>query len=310
MTQATTVSLLIPAYKPDYFEECLQSCLAQQGPVTEIIISDDCPDDSIHTIIKPYLDSAHPRITYKRNTPSLGLAANYLQLAEMARSEWCKYVDDDDRLAPHCISTLLNKVAADTALIIGGCELIQEGNRREVKKMDIPAYTAGEDYFLHTYPRAPITLFTRFMVRTSVMKALLEAPLPAGMISLDELVGLHACLHGGIAYQPEVVCMHRNFESGYSRNTDLHVLQDDRAYFMAPYTAAQNDPRFRPTELKKWKKRMLRKYTRGILSKLIKQKRHHDLKQFCAMLRKEFGLLAYDAMFSPRLIVKLIKSIF
>ena len=59
-----TVSILIPAYKPIWFKECLQSALKQDFPVKEVVVSDDCPTDEIEKIVRAFDDE---RIKYHRN---------------------------------------------------------------------------------------------------------------------------------------------------------------------------------------------------------------------------------------------------
>lgn len=50
MSQQDLVSILIPAYKSDFFEQALLSAMAQDWQNTEIIVCDDSENDSIRII--------------------------------------------------------------------------------------------------------------------------------------------------------------------------------------------------------------------------------------------------------------------
>ncbi len=308
MTSTADVSILIPAYKPQWFAQCLDSCMGQTAAVREIIISDDCPTDAIYQIVQPRL--ADPRIRYVRNTPALGLAANYLQCARMATSGWLKFFDDDDILHPDGVELLMRHATGDVSLVMGGCRMQREDGTSRDKLEQLPPLTRGMDYFLHTYPRTPITLFSRMLVRRDVMDQLLAEPIPARMISLDELVGLRACLAGDIAWEPGMVCDHRDFSGGYSRNVEPEVLLDDLAYVTNPHDHAAAARLAPASALRRWRATMVRKYARGVITKFIQQRDHAGLRTFLGHLYARFGLLAVRCALSPRLIIKFAKSFF
>jgi glycosyltransferase involved in cell wall biosynthesis len=104
MTPASPlVSILIPAYHPRFFAQALESALAQAYPNIEILVCDDCPDRGIQQIVER---AASPRVRYVRNPHRLGFAANFTQCFELARGEYIKFLNDDDRLRPWCVGTL------------------------------------------------------------------------------------------------------------------------------------------------------------------------------------------------------------
>lgn len=303
----TDVSLLIPAYKPEWFEQCLRSCLAQTLPAREIIISDDCPTDDIRRIVEPHL--ADPRLRYVRNTPSLGLAANYLQLARLASCRWLKFFDDDDILHPEGLERLMRRTDAGVSLVLGGCRMLKENGAVLEKQEPLPPRTQGMDYFLRTYTKVPLTLFSRMLIRADVAKALLADDIPPRMISLDELMGLRAALAGDVAWEPAIICDHRDFSGGYSRNREPQVLMDDLAFVTNPHDHALKEQLAPPAALRRWRSAMVRKYARGAISKFIKHKDRQGLRTFLRHLYARFGLLAVRCALSPRLLVKYGKSL-
>jgi glycosyltransferase involved in cell wall biosynthesis len=96
------VSILIPAYSPRFFEECLLSALAQSYEPLEILIGDDCPDDSIERIVTD-LAAGDQRVRYIRHEQTLGGRWNYIRLFELAAGEYIKFLNDDDLLDPECV---------------------------------------------------------------------------------------------------------------------------------------------------------------------------------------------------------------
>lgn len=98
------VSILIPAYSPQFFAQALGSALAQTWPNIEIVVSDDCPGEEIRAIVESMPD---PRVRYERHVPALGFAGNFTRLLDLARGEYIKYLNHDDLLAPACVQNLL-----------------------------------------------------------------------------------------------------------------------------------------------------------------------------------------------------------
>lgn len=99
------VSICIPAYKPQHFEQCLASALGQTYTDTEILVSDDCPDDSIKQICDRYPGA----VIYSRNPNPDGKGSrNVLNVLANASGEYIKFLFDDDLLHPDCIAGLLS----------------------------------------------------------------------------------------------------------------------------------------------------------------------------------------------------------
>jgi predicted SAM-dependent methyltransferase/glycosyltransferase involved in cell wall biosynthesis len=103
---APLVSVLIPAYRADWFSSALQSARSQTYDNLEIIVSDDSPDDKVGDVIRKAM-TADKRIVYHRNVPPEGGLNNYLKLFALANGIYVKYLNDDDTLAPTCIEKML-----------------------------------------------------------------------------------------------------------------------------------------------------------------------------------------------------------
>jgi GT2 family glycosyltransferase len=107
MNAPRLVSIVIPAYKPAYFEVALRSAFAQDYDDLEIVICDDCRDDGIRNILERLTPESPWPIRYFHNEHSLGEALNVARGISEARGEYIKFLYDDDMLEPDCVSALL-----------------------------------------------------------------------------------------------------------------------------------------------------------------------------------------------------------
>jgi len=106
------VSILIPAYRPDFFDACIASALAQTHRDFEIIVSDDCPTEDIAQLMAKWVD---PRIRYVRNPTPRRYATNRDNLVRLARGKYLKFLFDDDILYPRSVELLLHALESTGA---------------------------------------------------------------------------------------------------------------------------------------------------------------------------------------------------
>ena len=99
-TQTTTpsVSILIPTYmQENMLDKAIASALMQNFESLEVVVVDDCSDDSTENLCKKWL--IDPRFRYVRNEQNKGRVANYQNaLFNIARGEWVLMLDGDDYL--------------------------------------------------------------------------------------------------------------------------------------------------------------------------------------------------------------------
>lgn len=89
-------NFLLPAYKPDFFREALDSILGQTYKDFKLIILDDCSPYDLKSIVDEYAD---PRISYSRNEVNMGgksLVSCWNKLLGMADSDYIILASDDD----------------------------------------------------------------------------------------------------------------------------------------------------------------------------------------------------------------------
>jgi hypothetical protein len=109
------VSILIPAYHERFFAEALASALSQTYPLLEVVVCDDSPGAAIAATVQRAADS---RIRYVRNPARLGFAGNFTQCFELARGEYLKFLNDDDRLHPQCVEALAGILRSNSAVTL------------------------------------------------------------------------------------------------------------------------------------------------------------------------------------------------
>ncbi|WP_282371151.1 glycosyltransferase [Pseudomonas sp. PS02290] len=107
MSASRLVSIVIPAYKPTYFELALRSAFAQDYDQLEIVICDDCRDGGIRALVDQLTPESPFPIRYFFNEHSLGEALNGARGVREARGEYIKFLYDDDLLEPECVSALV-----------------------------------------------------------------------------------------------------------------------------------------------------------------------------------------------------------
>jgi len=149
------VSILIPAYKAQFFEACLNSAIAQSYQNTELIIMDDSMDTKIGKITTKY-SKKHSKINYIRNVQNIGDLANYLKCFRQSKGDLIKYLNDDDLLHPHCIETMVDilRQHPDVTLITSHRQCINEKGEeiRNIKACKSPVKVNSKingDYFIN-----------------------------------------------------------------------------------------------------------------------------------------------------------------
>ncbi len=104
--ESPLVSIVIPAYRPDFLASCLGSALSQTYSNLEIIVCDDSTTEDIERIVETFSQRGIP-LRYQRNSPPLGEARNLTQAVRLSSGAFIKPLYDDDQLMPECVEKLL-----------------------------------------------------------------------------------------------------------------------------------------------------------------------------------------------------------
>jgi glycosyltransferase involved in cell wall biosynthesis len=123
---APSISILIPAFRPTWINEAIQSALAQTFKDFELIISDDSADDEAEKLVSTWSDR---RLQYFRNPTRGSPGRNRDFLISRARGEYIKFLFDDDFLCPHSLELLLSMASrTDCALAFHSCKVVDDNS--------------------------------------------------------------------------------------------------------------------------------------------------------------------------------------
>ncbi|MRW84530.1 glycosyltransferase [Pseudoduganella sp. FT26W] len=127
------VSIVIPTYKPAYFEQCLRSAIGQTYPNLEILISDNCPTEAIRDICARF-----PGVIYQRC--SVTRADNVLAALYGAKGEYVKPLFDDDILHPFCVERMVAaaSIVPDIDLVFAASGVIDKDNAMVRRRVPYP----------------------------------------------------------------------------------------------------------------------------------------------------------------------------
>lgn len=111
------ISIIVPVYNTEkYLDQCIQSVLAQTYTNWELLLINDGSTDSSGIICDKYAaEENRIRVIHQKN---LGVSAARLKGLKDALGTWIVFLDADDELMPHALSTYHAAIADGIDLII------------------------------------------------------------------------------------------------------------------------------------------------------------------------------------------------
>lgn len=103
-----------------FLKRAIASALLQES-AHEIIVIDDCSSDGT----AEYLSALPGKIKFSVNPRNLGHAESVNRGVALATGDWIKLLDDDDYLAPDCLSILARELAHYPSAVIASCQAAQ-----------------------------------------------------------------------------------------------------------------------------------------------------------------------------------------
>lgn len=112
------ISVCIPTYNgATYLSDCLDSVVKQTFQNMEILVVDDGSSDESVAIAQRYV-RVDRRVRVIANKRHVGLVENWNRCVDLANGEWIKFVFQDDRIEPSCISRMVNASRAGVDLVV------------------------------------------------------------------------------------------------------------------------------------------------------------------------------------------------
>ena len=120
------VSIVIPCYNQvHYTYACLQSILEHTGDVSyEVIIADDVSTDATAE-----LDKFVEGLVIRRNSTNQGFLRNCNQAALAARGKYIMFLNNDTKVTPGWLSSLVNLIESDPSIGMVGSKLVYPDGR-------------------------------------------------------------------------------------------------------------------------------------------------------------------------------------
>lgn len=146
-------SITIPAYKPQFLHECIESVLMQTYQDFELIIVDDNSPYHLEKIVGCFNDS---RIRYYKNNKGFGgyhVVGNWNKCLEYARGEFIICMGDDDKLLPNCLADYVELIEKYPGLDIYHVrtEMIDENGQIIDMQIPFPEYESVYSMIWNTW---------------------------------------------------------------------------------------------------------------------------------------------------------------
>ena len=130
------VSVIIPTYnRASFLRRSVRSVLEQSYTDLEIVIVDGGSTDGTRDVIEAF-DDDRLRIHYRKRPQGLSSARN--KAMELATGEYIAFLDDDDRLAPSAIETLVDALVdrpEGCAGAFGGWLTVRNGGETAIRSV-------------------------------------------------------------------------------------------------------------------------------------------------------------------------------
>lgn len=150
------VSVIITTYnRPDFIEKAIQSVLDQTYKNWELIIVNDAGENIESWIANNYYDLYRSKqLSYIHKEKNAGLGAARNTGLEYVNGKYVNFLDDDDRMYPHHVETLVRFAEKDNKKIVYGdavYEISQKENGQYVVKNKVIVYSFNyqEDMLLY-----------------------------------------------------------------------------------------------------------------------------------------------------------------
>lgn len=112
------ISVIIPVYNAaTTIDDCIRSVVEQDTDNWELILVDDGSEDNSGEICDAWVAKDNRIIVWHQKNG--GRSAARYNGVRMAKGEWCCFIDADDKIPPHALSLLTEKIADDTDIVFG-----------------------------------------------------------------------------------------------------------------------------------------------------------------------------------------------
>jgi hypothetical protein len=201
------VSIIIPLYNQQlrYFQEALESALAQTYPAVEVVVSDNHSTNDVPA----WLAAQHDvRLRIVRPDRFLSMVEHFQFAADQAQGDWILYLCSDDYLYPRCVETLVTYLPPD------GSAAVAYGDLASADFRDL-------NHIKFFYNQKPTGFRT---ASESINELIRQRPffawIPGGMLRRDAYMHCRSLLDGQITYGFDVALLLKAHEVGGAMYVD------------------------------------------------------------------------------------------
>jgi len=116
--QSPLVSVVIPAYKPAFLEQALDSVARQTWDNLELVVCDDSTGDAVQSLVQAFAARVSFPVNYSRNPGRLGEVGGMTRGVQEARGKYIKFLHDDDELEPDCVTRLAQALESSPSIVL------------------------------------------------------------------------------------------------------------------------------------------------------------------------------------------------
>lgn len=188
MVQSELVTIGIPTYsRAELVIESIESCLAQDYPNIEIVVSDNASPDNTESAIQNIGDE---RVKYHRFLEPVEPYRNWNNCIAHASGHYMTLLSDDDLLDANFISTLVAefKKHPHASLVRGSVRCIDINRRKLWEYSDYPYVETPEDFLIQRIKNRRRQFLPGFMFKTDVINqvGMFENNEMPNMLHLDD----------------------------------------------------------------------------------------------------------------------------
>lgn len=214
------VSIAMATYNGEkYLKEQLDSIYVQTHKHIEVIVCDDCSNDSTVEILKEY--SAKYGLKYYVNENNLGYVKNFEKAISLCSGDFIALSDQDDVWQENKIEILMENIG-DNLLIHSDASLVSENGSliSRVWKKNIDSHKCFEDFLFLNVVTGCTVLFSKKLLDEVL-------PFPDGLAYHDWYLAIHAAKNGKIIYLNKPLVKYRQHlaqDTGTSSSNYVYKL--------------------------------------------------------------------------------------
>lgn len=111
---APLISIVIPAFKPQFLAAALASLAAQTDPAFEVVVADDASPSDLASICRPFAERLQLRyLRFDENLGANNLVAHWTRALNAATHDRVWLMGDDDALERRCVEHVRKALAAE-----------------------------------------------------------------------------------------------------------------------------------------------------------------------------------------------------